>query len=264
MDIKRVKLFSNNSEKAQKIKELLIQKLKANNINIVDNDHDLGIAIGGDGSFLRMIKENNFNSNIYYIGINAGTLGFAQEISIENIDEFINNLNNNNFIVEELGVQENDIYTNESNSKFYSLNEIVIREKDLNTVKLSIYIDGFLFENFVGDGILVSTSFGSTAYNLSFGGSIVYNTFHSIQLTPIAPLNNRSYRNLINSVVLPQNKKITIIPDNTRNVIITIDGENNVYTNVSRIETVVKQKTIKCLRNKDYNFVKKINEKFLK
>lgn len=264
MDIKKVKLFSNNSEKAQKIKELLINKLKANNINIVDNDHDLGIAIGGDGSFLRMIKENNFNSNIYYIGINAGTLGFAQEISIENIDEFINNLNNNNFIVEELGVQENDIYTNESNSKFYSLNEIVIREKDLNTVKLSIYIDGFLFENFVGDGILVSTSFGSTAYNLSFGGSIVYNTFHSIQLTPIAPLNNRSYRNLINSVVLPQNKKITIIPDNTRNVIITIDGENNVYTNVSRIETVVKQKTIKCLRNKDYNFVKKINEKFLK
>lgn len=110
MNIKRVKLFSNNSEKAQKIKELLINKLKANNINIVDNDHDLGIAIGGDGSFLRMIKENNFNSNIYYIGINAGTLGFAQEISIENIDEFINNLNNNNFIVEELGVQENDIY----------------------------------------------------------------------------------------------------------------------------------------------------------
>lgn len=97
-----------------------------------------------------------------------------------------------------------------------------------------------------------------------FGGSIVYNTFHSIQLTPIAPLNNRSYRNLINSVVLPQNKKITIIPDNTRNVIITIDGENNIYTDVSKIETVVKQKTIKCLRNKDYNFVKKINEKFLK
>ena len=173
-----------------------------------------------------MIKENNFNSNIYCISINAGTLGFAQEISIENIDGFINNLNNNNFIVQKLGVQENDIYTSESNSKFYSLNEIVIREKDLNTVKLSIYIDGFLFENFVGDGILVSTSFWLTAYNLSFGGSIVYNTFHSIQLTPIAPLNNRSYRNLINSVVLPQNKKITIIPDNTRNVIITIDGEN--------------------------------------
>ena len=134
MNIKKVKTFSNNSEKSQEIKKLLIDKLNKNNINIVDNDYDLGIAIGGDGSFLRMIKENNFNSDIYYIGINAGTLGFAQEVSIDNIDEFIDNLNNNNFIVEELGIQENDIYTNESNSKFYSLNEIVIREKDLNTL----------------------------------------------------------------------------------------------------------------------------------
>ena len=264
MNIKKVKIFSNNSEKSQEIKKMLIDKLNKNNINIVDNDYDLGIAIGGDGSFLRMIKENNFNSDIYYIGINAGTLGFAQEVSIDNIDEFIDNLNNNNFIVEELGIQENDIYTNESNSKFYSLNEIVIREKDLNTLKLSIYVDESLLESFAGDGILISTSFGSTAYNLSFGGSIVYNTFHSIQLTPIAPLNNRSYRNLINSVVLPQNKKITVIPKNTKDVIISVDGENSIYTDVVKIETVVRNKTIKCLRNKDYNFIKKINEKFLK
>lgn len=264
MNIKRVKVFSNNNKKSQEIKKLLINKLRKNNISVVNSNYDLGIAIGGDGSFLRMIKENNFNSDIYYIGINAGTLGFAQEVSIENIDEFIDNLNTNNFIVEELGVQENDIYTNESNSKFYSLNEIVIREKDLNTVKLSIYVDEFLLENFAGDGILISTSFGSTAYNLSFGGSIVYNTFHSIQLTPIAPLNNRSYRNLINSVVLPQNKKVTVIPSDTNNLIISVDGENNVYTDVVKIETIVRHKTIKCLRNKDYNFITKINEKFLK
>lgn len=264
MNIKSVKIFSNNNKKSQKIKNLLINKLEENNISVVNDNYDLGIAIGGDGSFLRMIKENNFNSDIYYIGINAGTLGFAQEVSIENIGEFIDNLNNNNFIVEELGVQENDIYTNESNSKFYSLNEIVIREKDLNTLKLSIYVDESLLENFAGDGILVSTSFGSTAYNLSFGGSIVYNTFHSIQLTPIAPLNNHSYRNLINSIVLPQNKKITVIPDNTKNLIISVDGENNIYTDVVKIETVVRNKTVKCLKNKDYNFIKKINEKFLK
>ena len=264
MNIKRVKVFSNNNKKSQEIKKLLINKLRKNNISVVNNNYDLGIAIGGDGSFLRMIKENNFNSDIYYIGINAGTLGFAQEVSIENIDEFIDNLNTNNFIVEELGVQENDIYTNESNSKFYSLNEIVIREKDLNTVKLSIYVDEFLLENFAGDGILISTSFGSTAYNLSFGVIILYNTFHSIQLTPIAPLNNRSYRNLINSVVLPQNKKVTVIPSDTNNLIISVDGENNVYTDVVKIETIVRHKTIKCLRNKDYNFITKINEKFLK
>ena len=264
MNIKNVKIFSNHSEKSLETKKVLIEKLQKSNIKIVDNNYDLVIAIGGDGSFLRMIKENNFNSDIYYIGINAGTLGFAQEVSIDNIDGFVDDLNNNNFMIEELGIQENNIFTKDGNSKFYSLNEIVIREKELNTVKLNVFVDENLLENFAGDGILISTSFGSTAYNLSFGGSIVYNIFHSIQLTPIAPLNNHSYRNLINSLILPQNKKITIIPTDTKNLIITVDGENNIYTDVIKIETVVKDKVIKCLRNKDYNFINKINDKFLK
>lgn len=264
MNIKKIKIFSNNNDKSEEIKKLLIQKLNDNNYMVVNENFDLGIAIGGDGSFLRMIKENNFKSDVYYIGVNAGTLGFSQDISVENIDNFINDLNNNNFVIKEVALQENAIYTNEYISKFYSLNEIVIRERDLNIVKLNIYVDETLLEYFAGDGILISTSFGSTAYNLSFGGSIVYNTFHSIQLTPIAPLNNRSYRNLINSIILPQNQKITVIPNSTKNLIISVDGENKIYDNVVKIETVVGNKMIKCLKNKDYDFINKLNEKLLK
>ena len=129
---------------------------------------------------------------------------------------------------------------------------------------LKIEIDNHLLEKFAGDGILVSTSFGSTAYNLSFGGSIVYNVFHSIQLTPIAPLNNKSYRNIINSVVLPQNKVIKISPVKTKDLLISVDGENNIYTDVLYVQTVIQNKIIKCLRNKEYNFIDKINEKFIK
>ena len=148
--------------------------------------------------------------------------------------------------------------------EFYSLNEIVVREKTLNTLKLDVYIDNYLLENFAGDGILVATSFGTTAYNLSFGGSIIYNTFHALELTTIAPLNNKTYKTISNSIVLPQNKNITLLPTKTDNLIVTVDGVNKVYDNVIKIETIMKDKTIKCLRNKDYNFIKKINEKFIK
>ena len=119
-------------------------------------------------------------------------------------------------------------------------------------------------ETAVGDGLLISTSFGSTAYNLSFGGSIVYNTFHTLQITPIAPLNNKSYRSLLNSVILPENKVISLLPQRNRDLLITIDGENKYYENVIKVETVVDKKRINCLRRKGYNFVEKINEKFLK
>lgn len=265
MKIKRIKIFANNNDKSLLLKDVVATKLIKNDFEIVEDNFDLGIAIGGDGSFLRMIKDTNFDSNTYYIGINAGTLGFAQEVEINDIENFIKDLKEDKLLIEEIGIQESIIYSKDDKiDKFYSLNEIVVREKTLNTLKLDVFIDNYLLENFVGDGILVATSFGTTAYNLSFGGSIIYNTFHALELTTIAPLNNKTYKTISNSLVLPQNKNITLLPTKTDNLIITVDGVNKVYDNVIKIETIMKDKTIKCLRNKDYNFIKKINEKFIK
>lgn len=261
----KVKLFSNDNDKAKSIRDEIIQKLISNDFEVVDDDYELAIAVGGDGAFLRMIKETNFNSDALYVGVNAGTLGFAQEVSVEELDDFINELKNKEYKVDSIGVQETKVITQNAESKFYSLNEIVIREKELNTLSLDINVEDEFLEKLVGDGVLIATSFGSTAYNLSFGGSIIYNTFHTLQLTPIAPLNNKSYRNLLNSVVIPETKVITIEPSVDRNdLLITVDGENNAYENVRLIETFVDKKRIRCLRRKDYDFAKKINEKFLK
>ena len=258
-----VKIFYNNNDKSINTFNEVKDKLIRNGFNIVENDYNIAIAIGGDGSFLRMVKETNFKSDVLYLGINTGTLGFAQEIHVNELDELIENLKTGNYKVNEFGVQETNLYSNNENSKFYSLNDIVIRDMDLNTLKLDIFIDDALLEHFAGDGILVSTSFGSTAYNLSFGGSIIYNTFHALELTPVAPLNNKTYRTLTNSLVLPQNKNIEIVPVSNKNLIVTVDGENKYYENVDKIDTILSDKTIMCYQNIDYNFVKKINDKFL-
>ena len=263
-NIKKFRLFVNDNDKSREAADIVNSKLCEAGFKSVKKDYDLAIAIGGDGSFLRMVKATNFNSNVLYIGINAGTLGFAQEVSIEEIDKFVDELKNNNFKVDNIGVQETKVITDDSDSYFFSLNEIVIRQKELNTVVLDVKIDDVFLETAVGDGLLISTSFGSTAYNLSFGGSIVYNTFHTLQITPIAPLNNKSYRSLLNSVILPENKVISLLPQRNRDLLITIDGENKYYENVIKVETVVDKKRINCLRRKGYNFVEKINEKFLK
>lgn len=260
--IKSFKIFSNDNEKALNISKKVEEKLIKNGL-IESDEYDLAIAIGGDGSFLRMVKITNFKSDILYVGINAGTLGFAQEVSLENIDEFIHNIKEGYYKVDTIGIQKTKVITKDEDSIFYSLNEIVIRDKELNTATLDILVDEVYLEEYHGDGILISTSFGSTAYNLSFGGSIIYNTLHTLQITPIAPLNNKAYRSLLNSIVLPANKLIKIIPRN-KDLLITIDGENNIYNNVEFIETTISNKTIQCLRSLDYDFSSKINEKFLK
>src|SRR5699024_5764350 len=195
--MKTVKLFVNDNEESRNVSKIVREKLEIANFQIVEDNYDLAIAIGGDGSFLRMIKNTNFNENCLYIGINAGTLGFAQEVNIEEIDQFILDLKDKNYKVENIGIQEIEIKTPDTISKQLSLNEMIVRDMELNTANLKVLVEDVLLEDFVGDGLLLATSFGSTAYNLSFGGSIVYNTFHTLQLTPIAPLNNKSYRNLL-------------------------------------------------------------------
>lgn len=263
--MKTVRLFVNDNETSKNVSKIVKEKLESANFQIVEDNYDLAIAIGGDGSFLRMIKATNFNENCLYVGINAGTLGFAQEVNIEEIDKFILDLENNNYKIENIGIQEIEIKTPDTISKQLSLNEMIVRDMELNTANLKVLVEGVLLEDFVGDGLLLATSFGSTAYNLSFGGSIVYNTFHTLQLTPIAPLNNKSYRNLLNSVILPDNKEVVIKPFNrTKNLLITVDGDNNFYKNVDYVSSKVSGREIQILRMKDYNFIKKINDKFLK
>lgn len=264
MKIRKLKLFTNDNIRSKMVAKEVKEKLEKNDFLLVDNDFDLAIAIGGDGSFLRMIKACNFNPDCYYVGINAGTLGFAQEVSADKIDYFIELLKSNDFREEKIGVAEVTVKTKNEEIKHCSINEIVVRDDELNTTELEVLVDGCILENFVGDGLLISTSFGSTAYNLSFGGSIVFNTFHTLQITPVAPLNSKVYRSLTNSVIVPDHMMITLIPRRkSGNVIITVDGDNNFYEDVLAIETVI-NRTVKVLRLKDYNFIQKVNDKFLK
>jgi len=263
--INKVKLFVNNNIRSHKVAKIVQEVLVKENFEIVEEDFDLGIAIGGDGSFLRMIKNSNFSSIAYYVGINAGTLGFAQEVSIEEINQFIANLVKGEFLTEEIGIEEIEVTTHTFKEKLYALNEIVIRDEELNTTSLDVLVNDSLLEHYTGDGLLIATSFGSTAYNLSFGGSIVYNTFSTLQLTPIAPLNNKSYHSLTNSIIIPANNYIQLIPKrNGGNLIVSVDGDNIFYNNVAKIESVIGDKTIKVLRKNDYNFIKKVNDKFLR
>ena len=262
--INKVKLFVNENEKSQIVAKDLELELKKYDFKIVNKNYDLAISIGGDGSFLRMVKENNFNDKIYYIGINSGTLGFLQEINIEECSDFVKRLNSDNFKVEQLSIQETKVITEDGIYNFNSLNEIVIRKNDFSTLKLPVYVDNEMLEDFTGDGLLISTSTGSTAYNMSFGGSIIYNTLNTLSITPIAPLNNKAYKTLTNSVIIPSNKVITLLPDkNNNDLFLMIDGVNHKLDNVLKLETKIGKKCIKCIRMNDFHFIKVVKDKIL-
>lgn len=87
-------------------------------------------------------------------------------------------------------------------------------------------INGYKLEKFAGDGVIISTPSGSTAYNFSVGGSILFQELDGYQLSPIAPINSRAYRSLPSSIVLPKDTKLNIEPyfRNMNQIDLIIDG----------------------------------------
>ena len=163
--LKKIKIYSNNNVHYNQIRNQLEEKLTNNGFVIVSEGEDV-CCYWRRRRVLRMVKQEKFNSDIEYIGINTGTLGFAQEVSADNLDGFIEKLKSDNYKIESIGVQEIKVFYKDKIDQFYALNEIVIRDSELNTTKLNICVEDCELENFAGDGILISTSFGSTAYNL--------------------------------------------------------------------------------------------------
>ncbi|MBQ1406884.1 MAG: NAD(+)/NADH kinase, partial [Eubacterium sp.] len=120
-------------------------------------------------------------------------------------------------------------------------------------------------ERFSGDGILVSSPAGSTAYNYSLGGSIVDPNLELLQLTPMAPSNNRTYRSFTSSLILPSYQTLEVIPDPGMDPYLTIiiDGFTYNYRDVENIHMGYSEKKLRMVQFSDYGFWKKVKEKFL-
>ena len=167
--ISRVKLYVKDTFKAHDA-EIIVKNELLNNGFIIDgNNYDMVISLGGDGTFLKMLHKTNFNSNIYYASINAGSLGFLSSVEKDNIKKFISDLKNNLFNIRELDLLKIKVSSMEE-IEYFSLNELTVRKTDFSSLRSDVYINNDLLENYIGDGLVVSTSIGSTGYNLALSG----------------------------------------------------------------------------------------------
>lgn len=208
-----------------------------------NSDAILNLVIGGDGTFLKAVHDTNF-TNIPFIGINTGHLGFYQEVEVDEIDNFVKDFKDGNYKVEELTILESQV----NKKRMDSLNEVVVKSNKNQIVRLKVFIDGNFVENFQGDGLIIATPHGSTAYNLSCGGSILHQSLKGYSLTPIAPIFSNLNNAIISPVVLPEDATIDILVskrDNYHTVFIFDGKEYN--TRDYKISIRVSNKTIKKL-----------------
>ena len=259
--LKKVKIYTNEKEKSLLVEKELEKELELHSFLIDENDYDLGISIGGDGTFLKMVHDSDFK-DIYYTGIHTGSLGFMPEVQIKDCLPFILRLKENNYVMEELDVGEVIVTTNSSEDHYFFLNEVIMRNQSLRTLESKVMINDNLLEEFAGDAILISTNTGSTAHNMSYHGPILYPSLSAFIITPIAPIKNNVYRNLDNALVIPESSKIILMPKK-EDIFITIDGISIEQRGVVQIEVKMANKKIKKLKFQDINFIEKVHDKLL-
>ena len=258
--IKRVKLYVKENNTAHRVEKLVKNALLKHNLELND-DFDIEISIGGDGTFLKMLRSNKYRDT-YYAAINAGSLGFLSSVDNNKLDKFINDLANNKFMVKEISLLKVKVYSNDSVKELYCVNEFTIRKCDFSTFKADVYIDKKKLERFTGDGLVISTPLGTTGYNEALGGSIIDNDIKALSLTPIAPINNKVYKSLLSPIIIAPNKKIIIEPYNHINLCYLTDGEICIDNSITKIECML-DKTIKYVVPNNYDYIDRLKNKII-
>ena len=179
---------------------------------------DVVITIGGDGTLLG-VGQAAADYNKPILGINTGHLGFLTAIEGNQIDLLKKIDDGETFTVK----HHHFIQAKVNNCGWkYCLNDVVISKYIYsNTVQRQLYSNGNQILNFSGDGVIVASSTGSTAYSLSVGGPIVDSDLHAMIISPVAPHSfNRT------SMVLGADKSVTIkVSDRSNNkAYIAFDG----------------------------------------
>ncbi len=248
--------------------EELIQPLKEiaeqNEFTLVTDVEKANIiaSIGGDNAFLQATRKTNFNEDCLYVGVNTDSMGFYTDFSMENIEQMVLAMKN-----EEVEVRRYPLLkvTVDNEMPFYCLNECSIRSNVIKTFVIDVMIDDFHFETFRGDGMIVSTPTGSTAYNLSVNGAVVDPALPSIQVSEIASLNNNEYRTLGTSFLLSPERKLTlnVVQDGNDHPIIGVDNEALSIRHAKEINLSLAEKQIKVLKLKNNSYWQKVQKKFL-
>jgi len=189
------------------------------------------ISLGGDGTFLGTVREI-FNIGIPLLGINIGNLGFLTAGEINEKFEILSDVFEGNYNIEERMMLE--CIVNDEHTKYYALNDIVISKNIFSgIVKYGIEVDDELYTYFYGDGIVISTPTGSTAYSLSAGGPIIYPTLDNLSITPICP-----HTIGLRTLITKGESKIRISSSNISDIVyLTIDGQ--IYIEVNYLDKII-------------------------
>ena len=259
--MKKVAIYVKENDLCKKIEENVSKLLVDAGISLDNKNPDIVIIIGGDGTFLRAVHHYLDRVNeLLFIGINAGHLGFFSEFNIDEVKELVRVIKEDDYKIEKHSLLKTFINQDEEKNIF-AVNEIRI-ENPFHTLISEVIINDEKLETFRGNGLVVCSTLGSSAYNKSLGGSVLDSSLDLLEITEIAAIQNNVFRSLGSSIVLSGDKKIELVGD-FKDVVVGYDFETFHLNKATSLCISLSNKRLSLIRRNSSNQVAKLRESFI-
>ncbi len=217
---------------------------------------DILVSVGGDGTLISVVRRS-YNYHKPVLGVNVGRLGFLTDIHPQDLEHFIKRIKKDDFRVDERMMIELSILG--KREQIVAFNDIVLTRPAVSKmieVDVQNQKDDTLINTYYGDGLIVSTPTGSTAYNLSAGGPVVYPLTNAFIFTPICP-HSLTQRPLI----LPPEFELKVTTS-SKSALIIVDGQD-MYEFTQEDIVLIKKAPIgaKLIHRKERNYFNVLREK---
>jgi len=220
---------------------------------------DLVLTLGGDGTLLDMVAIIR-DSGIPVIGINFGRLGFLASINKNDIEAAIYAVVNKQFSLDSRELlcidSEEEVFGKDN----FALNDITIHKRDdAAMITTHVFLNKEFLNSYWGDGIIISTSTGSTAYSLSCGGPIIFPESNSIVLTPNAPHNLN-----VRPIVLPDTSVLAFdVECRSNNYLISCDSRTAIIDKTMRFRVCKAPFRLNLVRLNNESYLSTLRNKLL-
>lgn len=220
---------------------------------------DVFITLGGDGTLLDMVSVIR-DSGVPVIGINFGRLGFLASVNKSDIASAIYAVVNNQFTLDSRGLLSVESELNILGIDNFALNDITIHKRDDSAmITTNMFLDGEFLNSYWGDGIIIATATGSTAYSLSCGGPIIFPESNSIVVTPVSPHNLN-----VRPIVLPDTSILSFeVESRSANYILSCDSKTEVIDKTMRFKVQKAKFELNLIRLNNESYLSTLRNKLL-
>ncbi len=255
---------SRRDSQSNELRDLAKAYLQDFGLTFDEEEPDIVISIGGDGTLLHAFHRHAHRlDRVAFVGIHTGHLGFYADWKPSELEKLVLSIAKKEFNVVEYPLLEIKVHHNNSDTTTYlALNEATVKSPDI-TLVMDIELNGNHFERFRGDGLCLSTPSGSTAYNKALGGAIIHPTLQAFQLTEMASINNRVFRTVGASLVMPAHHNCTLKPVTNQRLMMTVDHIQLIHTDLESISFNVATEKVRFARFRPFPFWERVHESFV-